>query len=107
MSEERQRSVYAKFPGDLPIEKIIEAIAAAPGCPEHVVHFAKIGEDDATGPAELRVITPLGDIDQMEMGCCQAVHWHEGTVVHLYCGISVERDLCAAITNAGGEHLGS
>lgn len=95
------RSVYCQFDrgGAHEIAGILRQVK---DCPPFTLHLAKVGENDPT------VITPLEDwLDRGELGCLQAVHWHPGTVLHLYVETDREHELIAAITAVGGQHVGS
>jgi len=100
------RSVYVGF-GDHPVEAILAGFPE--GTPPHVVHFAKIGDDYPGRPAEVRMITPLGEIDGMELGCLESIFWSDGTVIHFYVDSEDEELFVNTIGNTGigAEYLGS
>jgi len=97
------RSFYAHWPDGPLLLDTISRLRADPDCPPFLVHLAKIGRLDD----RIHTVNPLGWLDDAEAGCMQAVHWHPGTVFHLYVETDDEIDLTLAVARSGGEHIGS
>jgi len=92
------RSVYVAF-GDRPVDDVLADVPD--DAPNFTAHLAKVGDDPG---AEIRIITPLGWLDDAEAGCLELVHWHDGTVIHFYVDPAHEDRFVQAV---GGQHLGS